>query len=129
MSKDIDLDAIANQIASSMTGQSALVSKASLSLAEPTADVDLYAEMERRAALVMASILDDAHKSVELSDLGVKVLTNQDRQREILRSLGIEKQAKLVEVAEELRAIAARADAEGLTKQAADLRYAASKMV
>jgi hypothetical protein len=129
MAKNVDLDFIVGEIAGSMTGQASLLSKVAIQSTEPTADIDLYAEMDRRAALVVDSILDDAHKSVDMKDLGVKVLTSQDRQKEVLRSLGLEKRAKLSVLAAELTAIAARADAEGFRKQAADLRFAASKMV
>lgn len=128
MSKFVDTDSIVDAISGQLTGQS-LLPKSSLEIKEAAKDIDLYAEMQRRAALFEEKLIDNAHKSVELEGLGVKVLNVADRQKEVLRSLGTEGRKKLAAVAEDIRAIADKADAAGLRKQAADLRFVASKLV
>jgi hypothetical protein len=128
MSKFVDTDGIVDAISGQLTGES-LLPKSSLQTKEAAKEIDLYAEMERRAALYEDKLINDAHKSVELEGLGVKVLNVADRQKEVLRSLSGEGRKKLAGVAAEIRAIADKADTAGLRKQAADLRFVASKLV
>jgi len=128
MAKSVDTDSLIAQVADHLTGQ-ATIPRSSFAAGTAVGDVDTFAEMERRAALFTDKLIDDAHKSVTLNDLGVKVLNNADRQREVLRLLDSGKRAKLAAVAGQLNSIADRADRAGFRKQAADLRFAAAKLV
>lgn len=128
MSKHIDENSIIEKLQLSLNGKS-LVPKESLKIAEPRPDIDLFEEMEKRAALFHSEVIDNAHKSVKMPDIGADILNNSDRQKLVLKSLGFEKQAALRAMSSELKAIANKADKAGLHKQAADLRFVASKLV
>lgn len=127
MAKFIDLDLILDSIAGKMTGQAALPRTAIKSEAS-LEDHDFSKVLSKQADKFYDKILDSHPDRTRLDGLNHEVLSGSEVQKQVLRSVGLEKRAKLADCASELKSIAEKADKAGLTKQAADLRYVASKL-
>lgn len=127
--KNIDIDDILAKVQQSMAGGRPTMPESVLRVAEATPDVDISGELEKRAAAYLSDALQEAHPtSPKLDQLGVTVYNPQDKHKLIMQSLSPQKRAALKDLAGKMNKIADQADAEGLSKQAADLRAVAAKI-
>ena len=129
MSKFVDVEGILAEVQKKMAGQPTMP-KSVFRQDSLREDVDVQSELNKRAADYFSKILDEAHpRSVKLDGIDATVMTAEDKQKAALDTLGMAKKMKLAEASRELMKIADDADKASLTKQAAQLRSAAKKLV
>ncbi len=129
MSKFVDVDGILAEVQKKMAGQSTMP-KSVFKQDAAREDVDVQSELNKRAEAYFSKILDEAHpKSVKLEGIDATVMTLEDRHAAAMETLSDAKRKKLAAVAMQLVHVANQAEKDGLTKQAADLRIAARKLV
>lgn len=128
MAKFIDLDLIIDSISDKMSGEAALP-RSLIRSASVEPDFDFSEVLKKQADKFYDDVLDSHPDRTRLDGLNHDVLSGNERQKQALRALGLDKRTKLASCAAELKVIAEKADAAGFKKQAADLRYVASKLV
>ena len=128
MAKFIDLDLIIDSISDKMSGEAAL--PRSLIRSAAVEEEHNFSEVLKKQADKFYDDEFSAHPDrTRLDGLNHDVLSGSAKQKEALRALDLDKRTKLASCASELKAIAEKADNAGFKKQAADLRYVASKLV